>query len=198
MLAAFLSSTLGKSHKLFINSSHSGTYKKTVDSITQDAKAWKYLTDKGSLRNYTYPLHNLAYSVLESMSDTHPSAYKFPVTSQMKLNGKVLQRILKSPTQDPGDVLIFHNFIYPLVSREPSVREDDKWSMVMECWLAVYNLHPQGHFSPPHDVTRLFAQMEYICRGATLYQSFLRKDSDFEGSLYRYVISRTLPAHFHP
>jgi hypothetical protein len=171
----------GKSYATLIDAVQLLTY---VDRVSHDAKPWKYHSDNETLRNYTYPLHNLAFAILESMSDSHPSPYKFPLTLQMKKNGKELQKVLTIRGVNAGDVDVFHSFVYPFLSQDPSTSEHNKWSMVMECWLAVYNLQLQGNFSSAHEFTRLLSMLEYLCRGATFYKGYLLKDSDFGGSLF--------------
>jgi hypothetical protein len=160
---------------------HLPTY---VDRVSHDAKPWKYHLDDTTLKNYTYPLHNLAFAILESMSDSHPSAYKFPLTLQMKMNGKELKKVLAIRGVNAGDVDIFHTLLYLFPSQDPSTSKHNKWSMVMECWLAVYNMQPQGNFSSAYEFTRLLSMLEYLCQGATFYKSYLVKDLDFGRSLY--------------
>jgi hypothetical protein len=70
---------------------------------------------------------------------------------------------------------IFHSFIYPFLSYQPFVAEDNKWSMFIECWLAIHCLRPEGHFCSARELTGLLAKLEYNCRGTTLYESHLRR-----------------------
>lgn len=142
-------------------------------SISHDAKPWKYHLDNDTLRNYAYPLHSMAYAILESHKG-HQSNYKFPIPPNIEPHIKALESALQvNLTVD--HLAVFHSFIYPFLSYQPSIVEDNKWSMFVECWLAIHCLHPEGHFWTARELTGLLAKLEYHCRGITLYESYLRR-----------------------
>jgi len=140
-------------------------------SISQNAKAWDYHTNDQTLRKYAYVLHDFAYAIIQSCLG-HSSGYALPLTQLMKDNANQLHFILNDSI-NTDHIPVFHSFIYPFFSFQPSVSESDKWSMVLECWLAVYCLRPEGHFISPNDVTGIFAKLKYHCRAVTLYQCYL-------------------------
>jgi hypothetical protein len=155
-------------------------------SVSQKVKPWKYHTNPQTLLKYAYPLHSLVFAVLESLSN-HPSQYKFPLSPLMEQKALTLISILKDvPIAD--HLPIFHDCIYSLLSYQPSISESSKWSIVIECWLAIYAFHPEGHFSSPKDITGILAKMEYHCRGSILYESHLQSSSFPNNSLLKYVL----------
>jgi hypothetical protein len=83
---------------------------------------------------------------------------------------------------------IFHDFIYPLLSAQLSIREENKWSMVLECWLALYALQAEGNFMEASEFTGILAKLEYSCRAVTFYQGYLHRSSFPGESLYLCVL----------
>jgi hypothetical protein len=71
-----------------------------------------------------------------------------------------------------------------LLSAQSSIHEDNKWSMVLECWLALYALKPEGNFVEASELTGILSKLEYHCRGATLYQGYLHRKNFPSESLY--------------
>ena len=128
---------------------------------------------------YGYPLHSLAYAILESHKG-HPSNYKFPLPPNYAERIIALEACLTQDTLSCEQIPIFHDFIYPLLSAQPSILEENKWSMVMECWLALYTLQPEGNFCDATQLTGILAKMEYNCRAATFYQGYLHR-KEFPG-----------------
>jgi hypothetical protein len=127
-------------------------------------------------------LHSLAYSVLEAHKG-HPSNYKFPLPPDFTQHIEALESCLKNPiTAD--QIPVFHRFIYPLLSAQSSILEEDKWTMVLECWLALYALQMEGNFCEASQVTGTLAKMEYHCRAATFYQGYLHREDFPNESVY--------------
>jgi hypothetical protein len=100
------------------------------------------------------------------------SDYRFPLTTANILAAKNLMAILNGGR---GDVIhALHVFTAPFLSGQDfsanyDYSEYSKWNDVIECFLAVYALNEDGNFKSPKDVTGVFAKIEYLCRGATLY-----------------------------
>lgn len=76
-------------------------------------------------------------------------------------------------------ILVFHNFIYPLLSAQASILEEDKWSMILECWLALYALKIDGSFIDASNFTGILAKLKYHCRAVTFYQAYHQR-KEFE------------------
>lgn len=148
---------------------------------------WKYHLTQDTQRMYAYPLHSLAHSILQAHKG-HPANYKFPLPPDYAQHITALENCLEETPTSSDDILIFHNFIYPLLSAQPSIHEENKWSMVLECWLALYALQLEGNFSDAHEFTGILAKMEYSCRAVTFYQAYLHRKDFHEESLYRYVL----------
>jgi hypothetical protein len=102
----------------------------------------------------------------------------------MQAIGNNLIHILKSGSTDAKSIQAFHNWIYLFLSFQPSVDENNKWSMVIECWLALYNMKLEGHFAQANEVTPLLAMMEYSSRAATLFESY-QNQANFDNSIYK-------------
>jgi hypothetical protein len=89
---------------------------------------------------------------------------------------------------DVDSIPALHNFISPFLSGRDFGQDYDfndysKWSDVVECFLAIFCLLEDGTFKPPQHVTGVFAKMEYLCRGVTLYDG-LTHISDFNNNPY--------------
>lgn len=148
----------------------------------QKAEPWKYHLAEDTQRTYAYPLHSLVYSVLLSHKG-HPSNYKFPLPPDFTQRIVALESCLAGPiTAD--HLTIFHDFIYPLLSSQSSVLEENKWSMVLECWLALYAMEMEGNFLNASQLTGLLAKMTYHCRAVTFYQSYLHRKDFLNDSVY--------------
>jgi hypothetical protein len=143
-------------------------------SIEQKAEPWKYHLSDDTQRTYAYPLHSLAYSVLLSHKG-HPSKYTFPLPPDFTPRIVALQSCLEGPiTVD--HLTVFHEFIYPLLSAQSSILEENKWTMVLECWLALYAMQLEGNFLDASQLTGLLAKMTYHCRAVNFYQSYLHRN----------------------
>jgi hypothetical protein len=153
-----------------------------VRSVQQDVKPWQYHLTKETQRLYGYPLHSLAYSILQAHKG-HPSNYKFPLPINFTQHIIALESCLSQPIITTDMIPVFHNFIYPLLSAQQSILEENKWSMVIECWLALYALQAEGHFCNASHLTGVLAKMEYHCRAVTFYQSYLHR-RDFPGQSF--------------
>ncbi|KAG6848431.1 hypothetical protein H0H93_000226 [Arthromyces matolae] len=137
--------------------------------VSINAKAWAAHKNISTLKEYGRVLYNFAYSTLASLRG-HPSSYRYPFSEDMIVKGNQLFMALESG--NPIDVDDFHAWIYPFLAFHHHPHEANKWSMVLECWLAIYNFHREGHFSAPSDVAPLLAKVVYHIRGATLYEAF--------------------------
>jgi hypothetical protein len=94
---------------------------------------------------------------------------------------------LETALQQPltvDHIPVLHAFLYPLLSWQSSIKEENKWSMVLECWLAIYQMKPEGNFGEALELTGLLAKMEYHCRSVTLYESYLHRQEFPDGSLH--------------
>jgi hypothetical protein len=147
------------------------------------AEPWKYHLTKDTQRLYAYPLHSLAYSVL-AIHKGHPTNYEFPLPPDYTQCITALETCLQEAHISEEHVVLFHNFIYPLLSSQPSILEEDKWTMVLECWLALYALQIEGNFSDASTLTGVLAKMEYHCRAVTFYQGYLHRTEFPNNSLY--------------
>jgi hypothetical protein len=56
--------------------------------------------------------------------------------------------------------------------------------MVLECWLALYALKPEGNFCDASQLTGILAKLEYHCRAVTFYQGYLHRSEFPKESLY--------------
>ena len=100
----------------------------------------------------------MAFSTLISLGG-HPSGYQYPLSEDMKAIGTELLDAFQQQT--PISIDLFHAWIYPFLSYHPAPTETEKWSMVIECWLAIYNFKIEGHFASPSDVAPLLARLEH-------------------------------------
>jgi hypothetical protein len=105
--------------------------------------------------------------------DPHPSNYSFPISQGTRVIGRKLLKLLDDPSQDDKAVTILHEFIYPFLSMQQQEGEYSKWLEVLECYLAIANMTPDGNFQDAHELTKPFSIWKYICRGSTLYQGIL-------------------------
>ena len=153
-----------------------------LPSTEQKAEPWKYHLSTDTQRLYAYPLHSLAYSVLQAHKG-HPSNYVYPLPLDFSKHIIALEECLRNPVTTDS-IPVFHDFIYPLLSAQPSILEENKWSMVMECWLALYAMQVEGNFCDPSQLTGILAKMEYHCRAVTFYQGFLNRKNFPKESLY--------------
>jgi len=151
-------------------------------STEQKADPWKYHLTEDTQRTYAYPLHSLAYSVLQSHKG-HLSNYVFPLPPGYTRHIVALEDCLKEPITT-SHIQLFHNFIYPLLSAQASIQEDNKWSMVLECWLAIYAMQPGGNFLDASQLTGILAKLEYHCRAVTFYQAYLHHSEFPNESFY--------------
>ena len=153
-----------------------------LNSVQQKVDSWQYHLTEDTQHKYGYPLHSLAIAVLEAHNG-HPSSYQFPLPPNYTQHVTALADVLKQPlTLDY--IPVFHTFMYPLLSWQPSIIEDNKWSMVLECWLALYTLKPEGNFCEAPELTGILAKLEYHCCGAILYQAHLHRHEFPNTSLY--------------
>jgi hypothetical protein len=144
----------------------------------QKAEPWRYHLTRDTQRTYAYPLHSMAYSVLESHKG-HATDYTFPLPPDYTQHIEALELCLQDGATSTTErhILVFHNFIYPLLSAQPSIHEENKWSMVLECWLALYNLKSDGNFCDASELTGILAKLQYSCRATTFYQAYLHRES---------------------
>lgn len=167
-------------HSLFVINKY------LVHSVQQKVEPWQYHLTVETQRLYGYPLHSLAYSILQAYKG-HPSNYKFPLPPNFTERIIALENCLtQAITTD--SIPIFHEFIYPLLSAQQSILEENKWSMVIECWLALYALQPEGNFCEASYLTGVLAKMEYHCRAVTFYQSYLHRE-EFPGKSFYAQVS---------
>ncbi|EPQ50011.1 hypothetical protein GLOTRDRAFT_20971, partial [Gloeophyllum trabeum ATCC 11539] len=146
-----------------------------------------------TLRNYSIPLRCLAQAVLLSLQG-HKSGYTFPLTEEDIERAHRLQDCLDTAAAD--SIAVFHEFVYPFLSRSIDSRGDDKWSSVIECFLALYSLTQDGTHKRATDMTQPLAMLEYHCRGATLYEAH-RHQAEFGNDLYQSVTHYCLD-NLHP
>jgi hypothetical protein len=153
------------------------------NSTKQKPEPWQYHLTSDTQRTYSYPLHSLAYSVLQAHQG-HPSNYTFPLPPDYTQHILALESCLKEPEASPEHLTLFHNFIYPLLSAQPSIREENKWTMVLECWLALYALKIEGNFIDPLEFAGILAKLAYSCRAVTFYHAYLHRKDFPDESLY--------------
>ncbi|EPQ50109.1 hypothetical protein GLOTRDRAFT_24787, partial [Gloeophyllum trabeum ATCC 11539] len=146
-----------------------------------------------TLRKYSVPLRSFAQAILLSLQ-SHKSGYTFPLGEEDIERAHHLQDSLDTPTDD--GVTVFHEFIYPFLSRSIDSTSDNKWSSALECFLAVYSLLPDGIHKRASDMTQPLAMFEYHCRGATLYEAH-RQQSEFGNDLFKSVTHYCLD-NLHP
>jgi hypothetical protein len=154
-----------------------------VYSVDQAVKPWQYHLTPETQRLYGYPLHSLAYAVLEAHKG-HPSNYTFSMPPDHTSPIAELEACLGQAIMTNEHIQIFHNFIYPLLSAQSSIQEENKWSMVMECWLALYAMQPDGGFCNASHLTGVLAKMAYHCRAATFYEGYLHRKEFPKESLH--------------
>jgi hypothetical protein len=140
------------------------------------------------LRKYGQLLQALAHAVLLTLGNDSPCNYHFPLNDDDKLSAvKLTDLIVDGSNLDC--VNAFHVFIAPFLSGRDFAAGYDhsdysKWQEVLECFLAIYCLTEDGNFKPPHDVTAIFAKIEYLCRGTTLYDG-LSHVTEFQNNPYK-------------
>ena len=90
----------------------------------------------------------------------------------------------------PGNAIdAFHTFVSPFllardISNNHGHNKYSKWDEVIECFLAIYCLNADGTFKRACDVTQIFAQFKYLCRGTALYEG-LKRVEEFDNNPYR-------------
>jgi hypothetical protein len=155
-------------------------------STSQKGAHWRAHSDDQTLRAYGHLLHTLAYAILLTLQG-HPSGYQFPLTDTERRAGFRLLNILNG---EPGDALVaFHDFVFPFLAGRDDPHtldhaEYSKWNEVIECFLAIISLKPDGNFKQARDVTQVFAKLEYACRGAVLYEA-LKNRMNFYNDPYQ-------------
>lgn len=155
--------------------------------MSKNPSAWHHLSDPETIRKYSYSLHSFAKAVLTTLHEPN-SLYNFPLTEEVRENAQAFQTALSAGSQDILDR--FHDFIFPLLSvRQLGDGSYNKWDEPLECWLAIYCLHGDGHFLPPSDITQVLAKMEYHCRSSVLYQS-IKNIGQFENDISKYVLAQ--------
>ncbi|KAG6875527.1 hypothetical protein C0992_003478, partial [Termitomyces sp. T32_za158] len=166
--------------------------------VSRDAKAWSAHKNDQTLYEYGRVLYNLAYSTLISLKG-HASGYLYPFSENMKPSG---QKILAALDQNlPITIDLFHSWIYPFLSHHPAPTETDKWSMVLQCWLAIYTMKIEGHFAAPSDVAPLLARLEYCARGCTLFEAYKQikaTQGDLYSTLEALCLQNLKPGSFTP
>jgi hypothetical protein len=81
---------------------------------------------------------------------------------------------LETPRSDEQTVEVFHQFIYPFLAARDIVGEYNKWDEVVECFIAIYCMEPDGNFRSAKNTTQLLAILKYLCRGSTLVEAALQ------------------------
>jgi hypothetical protein len=152
----------------------------------QKGHPWRPHSNDQTLRSYSHLLFTLAYAILLTLQGHH-SGYKFPLTNIEEQAGLQLLSILSGGLGDP--IVAFHNFIFPFLAGRDDAHllnhpNYSKWDEIIECFLAILSLKPDGNFKKAKDVTQVFAKLEYACRGAILYEA-LRNRMDFENNPYK-------------
>ncbi|KAG6834692.1 hypothetical protein H0H93_008006, partial [Arthromyces matolae] len=134
-----------------------------------DAKPWAAHKSDDTLKEYGRVLYNLASSTMTAYQG-HESGYTFPLTREMQSAGSNLSNALNASNTD--DLNAYHRWVYPFLSHDSGPKESNKWSMVIECWLAIYHMNPEGHWASPTDITPVLAKLKYIMRGSTLFEAY--------------------------
>ncbi|KAH0582235.1 hypothetical protein H2248_011880 [Termitomyces sp. 'cryptogamus'] len=166
--------------------------------VSRDAKAWTAHKNDQTLQDYGRILYNLAFSTLISLQG-HSSGYIYPFSEDMKLVGKQLLNDLEK--QSPISIDLFHSWIYPFLSYHPAPKETNKWSMVIQCWLAIYSMKIEGHFAAPSDVAPLLARLEHCTRGCTLFEAYKQvtlTNGDLYPILENLCLQNLKPGSFTP
>jgi len=156
--------------------------------ISQKGDHWHPHVDDVTLRKYGHPLQALAHAILMTLSDNPPCGYRFPITAVDKISATRLLKLLTNGG-DEDCVQALHQFTASILSGQEfsdnyNYTEYSKWHDVFECFLAVYCLNQDGNFKSPFDVTSIFAKIEYLCRGMTLYEG-LSHLTDFGNNAYK-------------
>lgn len=74
-----------------------------------------------------------------------------------------------------NEIQSLHCFLLPLLSPRASSSatiQPDKWQLVMECFVAVFCLCPDGRFRKPESTTQVFAKIKYLVRGTCLFEAY--------------------------
>ncbi|KAF8953855.1 hypothetical protein BDZ97DRAFT_1767074 [Flammula alnicola] len=160
---------------------------------TQHGEWWQTLSDNVTLAKYAKLLHRWTHAVIVSMN-SHPSAYQFPLTDEIRDHAKTLTDILKSTSLE-GGIDAFHDFIKPIFYPKDRSEDDDdeysKWDETFECLIAIDALREDGNFKAAHEITVIFAQFFYHLRGIVLYQG-LRNKFNFGNNAYKSVESEAM------
>lgn len=138
-----------------------------------DTKPWQYHRDDETLHRYSHPLRSLAQLIL-LVADGHDSGYTLPLSEDDKDRAHRMMHNLNAAKNN--GVAAFHSFIYPFLATSPKAAAQDKWKSVIECFLAVYSLTPDGNHKQPSQMSSPLAMLKYHCRGATLYEAIQEKD----------------------
>lgn len=143
-------------------------------SVSQNGKYWQPLSIDSTLEHYSRVLYSLTQAVLLSLKGS-VSSYQFPLRPSDVQAGNHLLACLENGKEKEA-VASLHSFIYPFLSAKDSTGTYDKWQEVLECFMAVYSLTPDGNYEGPSSSTHLFAIIKYLCRGCTLYEALRISD----------------------
>ncbi|KAK0221251.1 hypothetical protein EDD85DRAFT_779483, partial [Armillaria nabsnona] len=155
-----------------------------IDFHRQDqrGKLWSAHDEPDTLQDYGLFLFHFIYAVIVSQTSSHTD-YLFPLTDSDHQNTDTLLVALKDGT---NELQSLHQLLLPLLSPRASSSatiQPDKWQLVMECFVAVFCLCPDGRFRKPEHTTQVFAKIKYLVRGTCLFEAY-EQHSHFKNDLY--------------
>ncbi len=129
---------------------------------------FKALDNPASLSSYSNQLTCFLACILRTLSTS--TGYQFPLSSQQKAYGQLLQDKLTARSKDDlCDIL--HNFLYSLIGEIAKDSDSNQWLCPLTCWLAISSVCPDGKFRDPQSHTPPLARWKYHLRCLHLYQA---------------------------
>lgn len=125
------------------------------------------LQNNETLHRYSHTFSKFLIALIRSVI-TQPIDYKFPMKKEQI---KIAQILLSNIEGNLDLQAIIHQFGLSLFSTPPIVKDSNKWSCPLQCYLAVDNLRDDGSFNDAHHLTSSLAHWEYIIRGICLYEA---------------------------
>ncbi|KAK0440199.1 uncharacterized protein EV420DRAFT_1279273, partial [Desarmillaria tabescens] len=148
----------------------------------QNGKIFSAQNEPSTLKAYGTLLFHFVYAMLASLK-TPEDCYKFPLTASDKAHADGLIAAVETGTGMEA-VQSLHKFLLPLLSPRVSPGRHDKWQLVMECFVAVFCVRPDGLFEKPENTMQTFAKIKYLVRGTCLYEA-VQIAGQFNDDAYR-------------
>ncbi|PPR07569.1 hypothetical protein CVT24_008784 [Panaeolus cyanescens] len=141
---------------------------------SQTPTAWSLLLNDSTLNHYGNLLRHFILTIL-LCANNEPPAYTLPLTQQQRSTAETLRKSLATCPEPSTEALtLIHELakmmFYPLPPPVPGVAHS-KWDQVLERLVALAALKEDGSFKAAHEVTQMFAILQYLIRGTVFYEA---------------------------